>query len=976
MKKLTFLLTALLLTLASATWAAVGSGEKLTSLEQLDNTEAFTFSTNAYGGNRGALVAVGDAVYSTTNQNITVDANSEAQQFAIVKYNDAYYLFNIDAQKFMNKGDGANAVLSTIGEPVTLQYADGGYWKIYFKGNRLNLGDGGNMAINDWDNDDAGNKFDITSVGDASASITAAQELLNTKEVTFNVYFGSELKATATAKASIGKAPELPASLKKDFAVYTCDVETVSETTTEVNFTYSTFDGPFKVSASYDEAVWYFLKIRGKYTAWDATAQQSKNTDGKVTDDNGQWAFTGNPYDGFKLYNKSTRDGYTLQVADDNNNTEAKIVADEGFTWQLPDRGKGQFMLFTGSNYINDNGGRLALWNAAYDTGSYFTAEAVPQAALTDVTYNIIYNGSQVATATVQQYTGEDPELPGSLNLSGLCTYTFDSDAPITANATYNVTATWDGPFNFSTSYADAEWKNLTIRGTKYVNYGATEPYANVENASDALRATDEYQWAFLGNPYAVVIINKAAGASKSLTLEGAYFVLRDGQNGQLIAKSGDGFAVIVRNTDGNVQTTLNDNSSKLGTWDGEHITDGGSCLRVADVPEPDYAAAVAEAVTPWMESAGKPFGLKQSIYDAYASTYTAALESCDKATYDELVAAVTAADAINEPETGYYRIYNTSDRWKTGKGYIGVKGNGTLSANIIANGAADNDIKVSPEWAATVIRVEKVEGGYTFAIDGKYIGEPNGDASLVPLADEPVVYTYELYQPAVVKLQCTTNDQWLHRGIRADKDIIAWYENGPSDFQLEAAEEIQVPLNTVGSESYATLCVPFEVTADANTTAYTIAISEDKAVGTAVEGSIAAGTPVVLVGTEATATFTIGEGYVAEPATTDLVGNYLPVAVNENDLVLGVNDADKVGFYKWDGTTIAANRAYIAATAGARAFVLDLDGATTGISTVLNAKRQADAAVYDLNGSRRQGLKKGLNIVRTENGTSKVIIK
>lgn len=58
MRKIQLLALALMALTSFSSWAAVGSGNKLTSLEQLDNKEAFTFSTNAYGANRGALVAV------------------------------------------------------------------------------------------------------------------------------------------------------------------------------------------------------------------------------------------------------------------------------------------------------------------------------------------------------------------------------------------------------------------------------------------------------------------------------------------------------------------------------------------------------------------------------------------------------------------------------------------------------------------------------------------------------------------------------------------------------------------------------------------------------------------------------------------------------------------------------------------------------------------------------------------------------
>ena len=983
MKKIFFFLTALLSMTAISASAGIETGQKLTSLDQLDNTNVFTIVSEG----RGALAVDGSAM---ARGNITADPANQDHQFAIVKYKDAYYLYSIGAKKFVVTSEGEDAVLSAIGEPVTLVYNDyvkttgEDEWALYWNGLRLNKtnpGNDGRFVINKWGGTaagsdgepDNGNSFYITSAGTNETAIKNALEMLNTVDVTFHVKYNGEEVETGTGKATIGIAPVLPDNVGKAFCIYSYDVATVTADTKEITATYESFEGPFEASTSFDDAKWYFVKINGKYTYWEGTKCPDVATNSK--ENNAQWAFVGDPYAGFKIYNKSTGDGYLLQGDTQANDPKVQVLAEgttENDTWSIEKNGDSFYLKYADKKYLNDHGGQsiMTIW----ESGSVMNAEAVPAGKLTDVTYKIFFNNIQVASDTDQQYTGEKPKLPQSLDLgSSLCTYTFRNSGNIEEGSTYEVDAKWVGPFQFSNSvlFANIDWKNLTIEG-RYINYADSEPYPNVQNASDALRATDEYQWAFLGDPYNVVIINKAGGFDKSLKVDGtgngAQVVLRDGHNTFTLKANGESFSLY----DTTVPGPINNFGGNLKIWENTGNGGGGSKILVVDVPEVDYVAAVKEDVTPWMESAGKPFGLKQSVYNEQKSAYEAALTSCTKATYDALKAAVTAADAVNEPETGYYRIYNTVNRWKQGKGYIGVKGNGTLSANIIANGADDNDIKVNPEWAATVIRVEKTEAGYTFAIDGKYIGQPNGDASVVPLVDEAVVYTYELYQPTVVKLQATTNNQWLHRGLNAGKDLIAWYENGPSDFSFEAADEITVPLNEVEGNYYATLCVPFEATASKGE-AYTIEVSGDNANGTKVE-AIAAGTPVVLVGTAATATLTIGEGYAAKPvATTGLTGNYLPKTTAEGDLFLG-NYSGTVGFYGWTGKTVAANHAHIQNTSGARGIVLNLDGEATGINMVENSA--IDNSVYNLNGVRREGLQKGLNIVRTQDGARKVLVK
>lgn len=79
------------------------------------------------------------------------------------------------------------------------------------------------------------------------------------------------------------------------------------------------------------------------------------------------------------------------------------------------------------------------------------------------------------------------------------------------------------------------------------------------------------------------------------------------------------------------------------------------------------------------------------------------------------------------------------------------------------------------------------------------------------------------------------------------------------------------------------------------------------------------------------------------------------------------------LGFYRANGKTVAANRAYLQTTTDAAAISLDFDDATSIANTNLsNLTNEATAPVYNLNGQRVKEPSKGLYIV---NG-KKVIIK
>ena len=145
-----------------------------------------------------------------------------------------------------------------------------------------------------------------------------------------------------------------------------------------------------------------------------------------------------------------------------------------------------------------------------------------------------------------------------------------------------------------------------------------------------------------------------------------------------------------------------------------------------------------------------------------------------------------------------------------------------------------------------------------------------------------------------------------------------------------------------------------------------------NQSLGTMALTEVPAGTPVMLKGASATATATIGSNYVATPLTSTLTGTYLALAVTaETDYFLGVSEGE-VGFYKWTGTTLKANRAYLPASAvssevkGLKLNLGDAD-AIQGVEA-----EQEQGAIYNLAGQRVSKAVKGIYII---NGR-KVVVK
>ncbi len=201
------------------------------------------------------------------------------------------------------------------------------------------------------------------------------------------------------------------------------------------------------------------------------------------------------------------------------------------------------------------------------------------------------------------------------------------------------------------------------------------------------------------------------------------------------------------------------------------------------------------------------------------------------------------------------------------------------------------------------------------------------------------------------------------------------------TNFTISLAKPLA--LNVVGSSSYATLYVPFDVTTMGNTKAYYIQTADNgsaQLTETNNNGTeIPANTAVVLVNEDADAStllnMTTGLAPVIDQDANLLKGTLVPRTLDLSDNTtyysLGKKN-DKIGFYKFEkgGSSIinlAANKAYLdtPAVPQARGFVFDFDD-PTGIGSIQGSEftKLNDGVVYDLSGRRVDSLKSGIYIV------------
>lgn len=209
------------------------------------------------------------------------------------------------------------------------------------------------------------------------------------------------------------------------------------------------------------------------------------------------------------------------------------------------------------------------------------------------------------------------------------------------------------------------------------------------------------------------------------------------------------------------------------------------------------------------------------------------------------------------------------------------------------------------------------------------------------------------------------------------------WTDGGNAGWWIFKATDIEVALHESGDASYASLYLPYSISAVSNAEAYVAnnaAVNNTLVMQTTSDGGFDANQGVVLVSdTKAsTATLTLGEN----TNTSLLRGTSRPITLTDetraNYLVFGPKDGaeNTVGFWTPAAslTSIAANRAFYRNEGGQQAVRLVFNGSVIeGIDHVVDVNDNVNAPIYDLMGRRvNNTMKHGVYI---QNG-KKMIVK
>lgn len=414
--------------------------------------------------------------------------------------------------------------------------------------------------------------------------------------------------------------------------------------------------------------------------------------------------------------------------------------------------------------------------------------------------------------------------------------------------------------------------------------------------------------------------------------------------------------------------TYFNHQGTQVMTWS---ATDEGSTMHVqcAVLPAVSYINTLVSAGNDENAPEGA-LGMPEDWNPDYTATFSTYIEAINQSpNYTDLSDFVDGVvEMSNSPATTieagkYYRLYNR-------------KHHQYMSATRIdANTVTMQNLDGKDKAAASVVKfVESgTEGQYYMQVEGLNIAKYVQDNAAIGLVADGATnigsfeVAHNAYYFTFKDKVSDANHSYLHIN---GYNLVGWTNSTePSQWYVVPATDVEVELNTVGENDYATLYLPFPVSTSTDATAYTGTLNDAKSVLnlTAVEGTIPANTGVVLKAdaSTGTATFAIAEEEGTAVENNALTGSNVSLTANLSSyLVLGKgNTSGEIGFYAPSSalTTIDANKAYLLASdvQSNDPVSLSFNGAATGITTA-ELDGQSNAPLYDLSGRRVMKAVKG----------------
>lgn len=788
-----------------------------------------------------------------------------------------------------------------------------------------------------------------------------------------------------------------------------CMLFTLSVITTKAQTAvdYQTSTAPSNGSFAADTH-WFTIRLRGTYLSVENTDANSYFYSGNGfntinnTIDKGLWCVVGNETKGYKFYNKSVGPTKVLAInyvsydsKTEGGNARAKMVdaSTENATTEGADNWLTTFNIHknTGGEcvgafsvsvkgltnyYLNQRSPYLAFWintKANEEVGSsfYFYDKNSYDASTIETAINAAITKAQTLITT---YTGKTGGIyqPTAEELRN-----FSSKIPTTTSD-----YTWDNLVSISNTIADfkaAIDKHTPTVGKRYL----------IKNNNNNRYIVPNIIPGSVLNVQTGDITKDAVWTLEAGGTEGTY-KLKNAWSGLYI----NGVRANTTGTDLKVITAnVYDNTVAIGTGSYDlDIDSQHTWLQGNHDPLILWAAFAGASRWTFTEVSDADF----NNYAALPNSHISALVNKNFLGVDVDVATEKAA-LQNNPTYENYLTYYNKIKAVIDNQYVRLQC--AKSGNNRFMGLNDAHTEVNALVASTqknnlsnIWKLVPVEGEESYRLmnanTGTYITNITKAGENKPnptLTDESNGYKFTF------TLNNETNGNWNvidqnNNKLNAETpsgQINYWTDNGNAGWWIFKATDIEVALHELGDASYASLYLPYSISAVSNAEAYVAnnaAVNNTLVMQTTSDGGFAANQGVVLVSdTKAsTATLTLGEN----TNKSLLRGTSQPITLTDetraNYLVFGPKDGaeNTVGFWTPANslTSIAANRAYYLNEGGQQAVRLVFNGSVIeGIDHVVDVNDNVNAPIYDLMGRRvNNTMKHGVYI---QNG-KKMIVK
>lgn len=451
-----------------------------------------------------------------------------------------------------------------------------------------------------------------------------------------------------------------------------------------------------------------------------------------------------------------------------------------------------------------------------------------------------------------------------------------------------------------------------------------------------------------------------------------------------------------------NVSAGYGDDGAAVTGWNNE---DGGNRMLIA--PVSDLASAslpTAEELTAFAEACidlnTSMAGLRDSQYIGTGVCKYTASQSGYKETTEELFSfynnltnetAVTDITTHTETAASLAGVTFTLNQPEAGKFYRfkGATHNRRLYSSSVTVGSNQILEMGDDTGTNTSTSVFYYDGTHLISYKtGRAIGAFTTDKSTWNLVEAGATgATYTFGEGSIIGTYTLTanGSRNLYNGVSNRVDAAG--SGNTSELYCWTIQDVTyLPVNVnYGSAKYSTLISPVDLNLRANIFAYTAEIAgegDNRYLHlNPVTGVIPHGTPVVLKVNDEVERGADDHVYLAvtsgaETLTgTALRGGYetiLASSVSGKIYTLQNPAAGGIGFYPFNGTTLAGFKAYMPNGSGVRGFLFHEDGMETAIDGIESLTPAPEQPIYDLSGRRVQKAGKGLYIV----GGKKVFFK